>query len=63
MSKPRPNSVEDLSSDELRRWVGELLTRLSEVEAQNTALKEEIARLKGHKGRPKLKPSGHGASR
>ena len=58
MSKPRPNSVEDLSSDELRRWVGELLTRLSEVEAQNAALKEEIARLKGHKGRPKLKPSG-----
>jgi len=58
MSKPRPNSVKDLSSDELRRWVGELLTRLSEVEAENAALKEEIARLKGHSGRPKLKPSG-----
>lgn len=58
MSKSRPNSAEDLSSDELRRWVGELLTRLSEVEAENVALKEEIARLKGHKGRPKLKPSG-----
>ncbi len=58
MSKPRPVSVDELSLDELRGLVGELLTRLSEVEAENAALKEEIARLKGHKGRPKLKPSG-----
>jgi len=58
MSKPRPVSVDELSLDELRGLVGELLTRLSEVEAENAALKEEIGRLKGHKGRPKLKPSG-----
>jgi hypothetical protein len=58
MSKPRPISVDDLSLDELRRLVGELLTRVSELEEENAALKEENAHLKGHKGRPKLKPSG-----
>ena len=58
MSKPRPISVDDLSLDELRGLVCELLARVSELESENAALKEEVARLKGHKGRPKLKPSG-----
>ena len=55
----------DLSIDDLRRLVKELLgevaslrARVYELEAENAALKDEIARLKGHKGRPLLKPSG-----
>ena len=56
---------QDLSNEELRRLVEELIgevarlrERVAELEAENAALKEEVARLKGHKGRPKLKPSG-----
>lgn len=58
MSKPRPKSVDDLSLDELRDFVVELLARVSALEEENAALKDEVARLKGLKGRPKLKPSG-----
>ena len=58
MSKPRPKSVDDLSLDELRGFVVELLARVSALEEENAALKDEVARLKGLKGRPKLKPSG-----
>lgn len=58
MSKPRPKSVDDLSLDELRGFVVELLARVSVLEEENAALKDEVARLKGLKGRPKLKPSG-----
>ena len=59
------SDVKDLSNDELRRLVEQLLAevvalreRVCELEAENAALKEENARLKGLKGRPKLKPSG-----
>jgi len=58
MSKPRSTSLEDLSLDALRDLVVELLSRVSALEAENAALREENARLKGLKGRPKLKPSG-----
>ena len=58
MSKPRSTSVDDLSLDELRGLVVELLARVSALEEENAALKDEVARLKGLKGRPKLKPSG-----
>jgi hypothetical protein len=58
MSKPRPTSIEDLSLDELRGLVVGLLARVSALEEENAALKDEVARLKGLKGRPKLKPSG-----
>ena len=57
--------TKDLSNEELRRLVEQLLDevaklreRVSELEEENAALKEENAHLKGHKGRPKLKPSG-----
>ena len=58
MSKPGPTSVDDLSLDKLRGLVVELLARVSALEEENAALKDEVARLKGLKGRPKLKPSG-----
>ncbi len=58
MSKPGAKSVESLSLDELRGLVLDLLAKVSELEEENAGLKEEVARLKGHSGRPKLKPSG-----
>jgi hypothetical protein len=53
-----PPDVDDLGLDELRKLVVELLERSAALKAENAALREEIARLKGLKGRPKLKPSG-----
>jgi hypothetical protein len=46
-----PPDIEGLGLDDLKRLVVELLE-------ENAALREEIARLKGLKGRPKIKPSG-----
>ena len=50
--------VENLSVDELKRLVFWLLERDAVREAEMAALREEIARLKGLKGRPKIRPSG-----
>ena len=58
MVQPDEPSVEDLSLDALRRRLAETLAELARLGEENAALKEEIARLKGHKGRPQLKPSG-----
>lgn len=58
MEQPTPLPIDDLSLDALRGLVKELLTKLSDQDAEIKALKEEITRLKGHKGKPKLKPSG-----
>ncbi len=59
------SGTKDLSNDDLRQLVEQLIdevTRLGErvrdLEEENAALKDEVARLKGHKGRPALKPSG-----
>ena len=59
------SGLKDLSKDELIGLVEQLLVevsalreRVSALEAENTALREENVRLKGLKGRPKLKPSG-----
>ena len=59
------SGTQDLSNAALRRLVEQLLDevtalreRVSDLETENAALKEENARLKGLKGRPKLKPSG-----
>lgn len=59
------SASKDLSNQELRRLVEQLIgevarlgERVAELEKENRALKDEVARLKGHKGRPKLKPSG-----
>ncbi len=53
-----PPDIEALSLDELKRLVLRLLEEVASLTAENAALREEIARLKGLKGRPKLKPSG-----
>ena len=65
MSLPEPEEIERLAFGELRSLVESLLAqvvRLQEdvavLRAENAALKEEIARLKGLPPRPKLKPSG-----
>jgi hypothetical protein len=58
MEQPNPLPIDDLSLDALRNLVKELAAKLADQDAQIKALKEEITRLKGHKGKPKLKPSG-----
>ena len=58
MLLPGDVRVEGRSPQELRRLVAELLGEVVRLRDENAALKEEIARLKGLKGRPKLKPSG-----
>ena len=59
------SSTNDLAHDDLRQLVeqligevGRLRERVRDLDEENAALKDEVARLKGHKGRPSLKPSG-----
>ncbi len=59
MAAPSPPSdLAALSADELRALVTDLVTHRQAVREENAALKDEIARLKGLDGRPKLRPSG-----
>ena len=44
MSRARPASVDDLSLNELRGLVVDLLARVSTLEEENAALKDEVAR-------------------
>ena len=53
-----PRSIDGLNFEELKAFAIELLEEVADLKAENEALREEIARLKGLKGRPKLKPSG-----
>jgi ribosomal protein L29 len=50
--------VDNLSVDELKKLVFQLLEEISALRAEKAAQGEEIARLKGLKGRPKIRPSG-----
>jgi hypothetical protein len=45
-------------SPELKSYVVQVLEENARLKAENIALREENAQLKGLKGRPKLKPSG-----
>ena len=53
-----PPDVEGLGLDDLKSLVVRLVEQNAALNAENVALREEIARLKGLKGPPKLKPSG-----
>jgi hypothetical protein len=50
--------IDDLSIAALKRLLLEALAKIAELTAENAALRDEIARLKGLKGRPAIKPSG-----
>ncbi len=50
--------IDVLSVDDLKKLVVEVFEANAELRAEIAALRDEIARLKGLKGRPKLRPSG-----
>ncbi|HET6520118.1 MAG TPA: transposase [Geminicoccaceae bacterium] len=57
-SKSIVPDLEQLAAEALRALVAELLSQLQALREENAALKDEVARLKGLNGRPKLRPSG-----
>ena len=53
-----PPDVDGIATDELRRLLIDAFGKVVDLTTENAALREEIARLKGLKGRPSIKPSG-----
>lgn len=53
-----PRDIEELRRADLKRLFLQVLEENAKLRSENEALREEIARLKGLKGRPQLKPSG-----
>jgi cell division septum initiation protein DivIVA len=53
-----PRDIEELSLEDLQRFVLELLEEKAKLRSEIEGLREEVARLRGLKGRVKLKPSG-----
>ncbi|GAC1663574.1 MAG: transposase [Steroidobacteraceae bacterium] len=58
MSLPESASLEGLSLGELRNLVGTFVAEVRRLRAENQALRDEVARLKGLPPRPPLRPSG-----
>ncbi|SFV01082.1 hypothetical protein SAMN02799631_03785, partial [Methylobacterium sp. 174MFSha1.1] len=60
MAQPDPTSVETLGLSDLRVLVGTLIEQTQRLTAENRALRDEIARLKGLPPRPPTRqtPSG-----
>ncbi len=54
----RVPDIEALTPRDLKALLLQLLERVAALEQENAALRDEIARLKGLKGRPKFQPSG-----
>jgi hypothetical protein len=52
-----PPSIDALDVTDLKALLLEAMARIGGLTAENAALREEIARLKGLKGRPSIKPS------
>ena len=50
-----PPDLDELTPAQLRELVAMLLTKIVELEQKNVEQREEIARLKGLKGRPDIK--------
>ena len=53
-----PRMVDGLGLEELKSLLVQALEEITRLKAENAELRDEIARLKGLNGRPKLKPSG-----
>ena len=53
-----PPEIDGLPPPELKQLLLRLLEKNTQLERENAELREEIARLKGLKGRPQIKPSG-----
>src|SRR5271166_2097508 len=53
-----PKDISGLGLEELKALLVQALEENARLKAENAELREEIARLKGLKGRPKLLPSG-----
>ena len=57
MAESSPD-ISGLGLEELKTLLVQALEEVTRLKKENAELREEIARLKGLKGRPKLKPSG-----